>query len=195
MGLILAGTGHRPPRLGLDYSPESNRLLTEFVEHELALMQGVTRVISGMANGFDQALAHAALLLKLELICALPFVGQEQTWPAEGQRRYHAILDQASEVIIVSQGCYGGRKDNWKYEARDRWMVDQANLLMALLDDQSSRSGTRTTVEYAVRRGVTICHVWNAWQAFRSGVVLRGASPRGDDDDRVSGSRHPSGEI
>lgn len=157
-----AGTGHRPPRLGLGYTPKDNRLLTDFVLGELG-KRPVSGAISGMANGYDQALAHAAVRLGLPLVCALPFEGQEKAWPEPGRRRYSAILAHASEVVVVSPGGYRGRADNWKFAARDRWMVEHAQAVLALWDGKPG-SGTTLTVEHALSLGVPVDNLWPEWE-------------------------------
>lgn len=173
MTFTVAGTGHRPPRLGLGYDPESNRRLTRFAEHQLSLLleehakaevyAGTAKVISGMAQGWDQALAHAALNVGIPLICALPFEGQESKWPPAGQARYRAILSRASQVVVVCKGGYA----NWKFARRDEWMVDHANFVLALKDRKPESSGTSLTVDYAEAKGVPVKNVWDEWEAVR----------------------------
>ena len=77
----LAFTGHRPARFGLDYSPESNRILTRFAATKLAARTDASLVISGMALGFDQAVAHVAVVLGIRFVAAVPFPGQQGRWP------------------------------------------------------------------------------------------------------------------
>jgi uncharacterized phage-like protein YoqJ len=175
----VAATGHRPPRLGLGYDPESNRLLTSFAEGELATLaftKGVSHVISGMAQGWDQAVAHAAVNLGLALICAVPFDGQESRWPPAGRERYRAILRRASEVRVISPGGYSGTK----FVVRDRYMVDHADLVLALLDSKPESSGTLITVDYALRKGVPVLNGWSDWESWRAaGGVLSSKHPPG----------------
>lgn len=191
---VVAGTGHRPPRLGLPYGPAGNRPLTAFVGVELARLPGVSGVVSGMAAGYDQALAHAAVLLGLPLVCALPFGGQDNAWPADARRRYHALLARAREVVVVSPGGWASRADNWKFAARDRWMVDRAGLVLALLDDQGGRSGTGVTVAYARERGVPVLNLWPAWLGARGGVPSPGGTAGGGHDRGTPGLRDTAGQ-
>lgn len=174
--LSVVVTGHRPPRLGLDYTPRSNRLLTTYAVCALKWIEKkaeqkglrLTRVIVGMAQGWDQACGHAALINGYKLTCALPFDGHGSNWPEAGRRRHDAILAKADRVHVVSPGPYRGRKDAHKYVVRDRWMVEEANggLLLALWDG-SEEGGTYETVEYAAEVGVPIYNVWSAWDAFK----------------------------
>lgn len=179
MSFTVAGTGHRPPRLGLGYDPESNRLLTRFATQALAAFafaEDVTEVISGGAQGWDQAIAHAAVKLGIPLTVAVPFEGQESKWPPAGQERYRAILSRASKVVVVSPGGYS----NKKFKVRDEWMVDHANLVLALLDGKPESSGTRITVDYARQKGVPVVNAWPDWERWRAaGGVLSSTHPPG----------------
>jgi uncharacterized phage-like protein YoqJ len=83
-----------------------------------------------------------------ELCCAVPFAGQEQSWSAELRRRYYAMLAAAAEVKVLRESF---ARDC--YFARNRWLVDNSHMLLAVYDGGAERSGTRYTVEYARRRG------------------------------------------
>ena len=158
--MILAGTGHRPPRLNLGYDLASRKLLRDFVcGHLIALKP--SKVISGGAQGFDQALAEAALELGIPLVVAAPFEGQEKKWPAEAQRIYRDILSKAT-VEIVCEGGYAG----WKFIKRDQWMILNSNSVIALWDGTKS-GGTWETVAFAQKLGREIICVWDEWLAFR----------------------------
>lgn len=176
MKLVLAATGHRPPRLGLDYSSESNRFLTEFARKHLvfaAKKHEIVEVVTGGAQGWDSAVAHAALLLKIPYVVAIPFEGQESKWPAAAQARYHALLKHASLVHIV---CHGGYSPD-KFLERDCWMVDRAEdwILKAdgnvgsmfALYDNKGKGGTAQTIKYAESLKVP---VWNLWPTWLKGV-------------------------
>ncbi len=156
--LVIAGTGHRPPKLGLDYSERSCRKLREFISISLVCMQP-KEVISGMATGFDQALAEAALILKIPLTCAVAFEGMESKWPSDGKKRFKDILAGATKIHVVSPGSYAA----WKFITRDKWMVDNAELMLALFDDSEPQSGTGQTVAYAVKQGRPVVNLWTSW--------------------------------
>ncbi len=79
MGLVIAGTGHRLNRLG-GYGQEVYDQLFVIAFNMLAELKADT-VISGMALGWDQAIADAASIHCMKLIAAVPFEGQEQAWP------------------------------------------------------------------------------------------------------------------
>jgi len=166
MGLIIAGTGHRPPRLGLGYDITSRDILCDFVISHLKRLSP-TVVISGFAQGWDQALAQAALALGVELWAAIPFKGQESKWPSSAQLDYATLLKRAKRVEVVSEGGYAAAK----FIARDRWMVDNADQVLALCDDTGERSGTKQTIDYAVSVGKPVTNLWNEWRESRISSV------------------------
>lgn len=160
----IAATGHRQPRLGLKYTSEDNKLLTMFAKWALEESRegyDSLTVISGMATGWDQAVAHAAILLNIPIIAALPFRGQEAMWPASGRERYHAILKRAQEVVVVSEGGY----DNSKFFKRDEWMVEHSDAVLALWDGAAD-GGTYLTVRYAEGLGIPVVNVWQQFESY-----------------------------
>lgn len=157
---VVAGTGHRPPRLGLDYSPASNRKLTMFAKAYLEASEP-DYVISGGAQGWDQALAHAAQILGIPYVFAIPFEGQERKWPVEAQRRYNALRDKALEAIVVCEGGYEARK----FIVRDEFMVIASHRVVALWDG-IEKGGTYQTVAYARKMDRKVENLWEDWQAL-----------------------------
>lgn len=137
----VAFTGHRPDKLGGYTEATFNRL------RRLACCVLVhsrpAKIISGMAQGWDMAVAYEAIRLKIPCIAAIPFVGQESVWPKDTQRQYHAILDRCADVQLISPGEYAG----WKMQRRNQWMVDNCDHLIALWD--GSTGGTYNCVSYA----------------------------------------------
>lgn len=158
MGVVAAGTGHRPDKLG-GYSEAVTARLVDLARAAL-LHYRPEKVISGMALGWDTALALAALELGIPLIAAIPFEGQEKAWPAVSQARYRDILSRATEIVIVSAGRYSG----WKMQVRNEWMVDRCDILLALWD--GSEGGTRNCLRYAERKGTQVSNLWVSWMRY-----------------------------
>jgi uncharacterized phage-like protein YoqJ len=117
-------------------------------------------VITGMAQGWDQAVAQACINLNVPFWACVPFAGQEKKWPAAGQKRYHRLLAAALKVTIVCDGAY----QPYKMERRNRYMVDKCDTLMALYDG-SATGGTRNAHVYAESLGKTIINLWPAFLA------------------------------
>ena len=94
--MILAATGHRPDKLG-GYSHDILVRLTEFAQHQIRVL-GPEKVISGMALGWDQAVALATISLEIPLIAAIPFEGQESVWPEKSQKY---IVRSRSTLFVI----------------------------------------------------------------------------------------------
>lgn len=154
--MILACTGHRPSKLG-GYGEGVRERLVELASDSLGRL-APERVITGMALGWDQAVAEAAILRGLPFIAAIPFAGQEKVWPAASQERYRKMLKLAMEVAYVSPPGYAG----WKMMERNKWMVYRADVILALWD--GSPGGTANCVRYAESVGKKVVDVWGEWK-------------------------------
>lgn len=157
-GRTIAGTGHRPQKL-LGFGARADSTLCRFTRAWLEALRP-DRVISGMALGWDQALATAAVELAIPFVAAVPCEGQEARWPESSQREYQALLGRAAEVVIVSSESFSARS----MQARNEWMVDRCDLLLALYD--GSPSGTGNCIRYADGCGRDILNLWTSWQVF-----------------------------
>lgn len=158
---IYAGTGHRPNKIG-GYTPEAVNLLNMFAEEILKnVLPTPTKIISGMALGWDQALARAAVVLDIPFIAAVPFNGQESAWPYTSRLYYKNLLAKASKIHVVCPGGYSA----WKMQERNKWMVDNCNILLALWD--GSTGGTKNCVDYAQSMYKPIEPLWSRWEIFR----------------------------
>lgn len=161
--MIVAGTGHRPDKLVVPghaaYSDDQLECLTRFAERIL-IEEEPRRVISGMAQGWDMALAHAATNLRIPWTAAVPFAGQERRWPKETQAHYRALLALADKIVMVSPGGYSP----YKMQVRNEYMVRHAWRVLALWD--GSAGGTANCVEFAGSIERDVRNVWPDWQAF-----------------------------
>ena len=152
--MIYAATGHRPEVLG------GYQVFPRLVDYAVSVISTFdsTRMVSGMALGWDLAVAKACTILGVPFIAAVPFVGQENIWPRESKALYHELLYQASEVVIVCTSGYAG----WKFIARDKFMVDHADAVLALWSGQK-HGGTHQCVQYAVKMNKPVHNVWDGW--------------------------------
>ncbi len=155
--MIVAGTGHRPNKLG-GYSKEAFTKLLTLAENILDEEFDVTTIISGMALGWDQALAQAAVNKNIPFIAAVPFFGQESMWPKESQEQYTNLLKQADDIVYVCDKGYAP----WKMQVRNEYMVDKCDWLLALWD--GSFGGTANCLNYARKQNKPIRNVWNLYK-------------------------------
>lgn len=153
--MIVAGTGHRPDKLGgYGWEPEARLRCLAISWLEVAKPE---RVISGMALGWDQALASAAHISGIPFTAAVPFLGQEKMWPAESQKRFQTLLEKAEKVEIVCSGGYSPAK----MQKRNEWMVDNCTHVLALWN--GTTGGTANCVKYAQKQEKPIINLWKEW--------------------------------
>ena len=153
--MIICGTGHRPNKLG-GYGVHIQTRLVALAEAALAHYQP-EHVISGMALGWDQALAQAAVNLGIPFVAAIPFVGQESRWPDESQQHYHSLLKEAHSTITLDQGPYSARL----MQERNEYMVNKATHVLALWS--GTHGGTGNCVAYAQSVEKPIINLWQSW--------------------------------
>jgi len=153
---VLAATGHRPDKLEGGYSLVTRRALGAVAVQHLHYNRP-DKVISGMALGWDQAVAGACVTLGIPFIAAVPFEGQESRWPAESQERYFRLLGHAESVEYVSQYASAHSMD-----LRNRWMVDRAGAMLALWNGDLV-GGTANCIRYAESRRVPVVNLWAKW--------------------------------
>lgn len=156
--MIIAGTGHRPNKLG-GYSLNI-RLKLKYLAKDNLMRYKASKVISGMALGWDTALAEAALELNLPLIAAIPFKGQELRWPKESQDLYNDILSKAREVKYISEEGFS----SYKMQIRNEWMVNNCDLILALWNGDLS-GGTYNCINYAKAK-LESNKIINLWDTF-----------------------------
>lgn len=149
--MIAAGTGHRPDKLG-GYSEDVMNRLVNVAKKSIL---GYEKIITGMAQGWDTALAIACIEEKVPFIAAIPFLGQDRMWPKESQDRYQYLLSKAWDIKVVTDGGYAP----WKMQHRNKWMVDNCDELVALWD--GSEGGTGNCIKYATKVGKPIINVWS----------------------------------
>lgn len=144
--VTVAVTGHRPEKI-------TN---WQFVEHQLAEAYrdfGVTTVIQGMAAGVDLTAAKVAHVLGIPFWSARPWAGHKPRKDDERNYQYATIL--AERVTDVDSSLhYPGP---WVYQKRNEWMVDHAEMLIAVWDGTSG--GTANCVKYARKNGIDIWRI------------------------------------
>lgn len=162
--VILGITGHRPHKLAPKPQCYRKEFRIELTQFAMSLLEEIQpdQVISGMALGWDQAAAIAAIKLEIPLIAAVPFSGQESQWPEASQKLYQKILGRATEVVVVSGSGYSARA----MQARNEWIVDHSHQLLALCDP-ANPGGTRNCIVYAASKGVPVQNCWGQFKALK----------------------------
>ena len=147
--MIVAGTGHRPNKI-----PVAEGALIDFAVLRLRSISP-TLVISGVAQGWDAALASAARRLSVPYVAAVPFPGYGKKYWPDRPYQFLDLLAAAKQIEIVSD--FPGARS---MQIRNEWMVDRADLMLALHD--GSWGGTFNCIQYARKRRVPVSNCWDA---------------------------------
>ena len=149
-------TGHRPQSLPFGFNENDARCaalkkaLREQIIH-LIEKENVTHFISGMAIGIDMYAAEIVLDLKksysgITLESAIPCENQAEKWTEEQRDRYFDIAAKCDKETLIQHHYTADCMHK-----RNRYMVDQADFIIAVWDGRPS--GTGKTVQYAQRQG------------------------------------------
>lgn len=158
-----AFTGHRSMRFSFGFDEEDERCL----HLKLAIAQEIRKLIesgvslfyTGMDRGADQWAAEIVLNMKwqypnVQLIAVLPCETQANKWSAEQRERYFDMLAMCDDVMTL-RAHYTPKC----MLERNRYMVDQAEYLMAVYDG-NPKGDTAYTIRYAheKNRQIIIIH-------------------------------------
>lgn len=154
--MIYGVTGHR------DVEQEPGELLA-FARLSVAKMteRGCTEIITGMARGWDLAVARAAYDLGIPYCAAIPFPGQPNLWTEADQVEWAWAVKRAARQIVI-----GPTMLNVFYHKRNRWIVDHSVELWSFWS--GSPGGTEHCTLYAEEIGRTVRALWEPWTRFRA---------------------------
>ena len=154
-------TGHRPGKLPWRYNEEDLRCVSLKARIadavEAAYQEGFRHFLCGMALGCDLYFCECVLRLRqthpdVTVEAAIPCPSQADGWGEAQKSRYRDILARCDYETMVQQSYTPGCM-----QRRNRYMVDHASLLIAVND--GARGGTRSTIEYAFKRGVNVLDI------------------------------------
>lgn len=144
-------TGHRPEKL-----TRHEKAIKKDLEKEIrqAVAGGLNVFITGMARGVDIWAAQIVLMLRdegydVKLMCVCPYEGFERGWNQEWQKAYREILAAADFVKYVCEGY-----NRTCFQARNEWMVNHSARVIAVFNGE--KSGTKNTIDYAMKVGVPV---------------------------------------
>ena len=145
-----AFTGHRPGKLPWGEDESDLRCIAL----KAKLRAAIDRLLPGCC---DLYFAETVLALKstyphITLEAAIPCPSQADGWSERQKARYRDILSRCDYETMVQQSYTPGCM-----QRRNRYMVDHASLLIAVND--GARGGTRSTIEYAFKRGVNVLDI------------------------------------
>ncbi|MEG3933770.1 MULTISPECIES: SLOG family protein [unclassified Microcoleus] len=136
-------TGHR----WFDYNIPIDKLI------KMAVKQGVTKFLCGMALGTDQVAAEILVRRKLKWTAVIPCADQHLLWKPREQSHYKKLLEQATDQVCLYKNYSPG-----VMQARNAWMVKRSDICLAVFsgDPHGVGGGTATTFEMARNHNLLI---------------------------------------
>jgi len=159
-------SGYRPHKLphGGDESTLEMQRIKENTKAMITAMveKGKTNFINGLMMGYDLIAIEQVLELKktyteIKCISVAPFsIGYflENNWTEEWKQRALQVCRNSDTGFSLSERYKSGI-----YYERDRFMVDNSSEIIVCYDGQSG--GTKYTVDFAVKKGLTVHNVLN----------------------------------
>lgn len=151
-------TGHRPKNLPWKYD-ESNKNCSKFKIDLKNIIKGsihygIDTFLVGMAEGFDMIAAEIIISLKpeinhIKLYACIPCKNQEIKWNKVQQERYHNILKQCDNIIILQDSYTADCMQN-----RNKFMIDNSSIVIGCYTGKPS--GTHNTLKYAKEKNCKI---------------------------------------
>lgn len=167
--MIVCGSGHR--KVFGDYPDDDVfRALIQFCRVPLEALQP-ERVLSGMALGWDLAIARAALLEGIPLTVCLPHEDQCGRWPKHMRRVWREIVEEADQSVLVwkEPGYESWGIDGIGYvhslRKRNDYMVDHSDTVVAYWDGEN-KGGTAHCLEYARASDKKILNGYSGFRAY-----------------------------
>lgn len=172
MSLIISATGHRPQALQNSWPMYEPFTLPRLTDLATAYFQRTKPdiVISGMALGWDTAVALASINLGIELHCYVPFNGHHARWSSKQQEQFNSIIQQADKVLYP-QGEDVPRKRSYSEVAklllnRNTDMLNNSNRVVALFNGEP-KGGTYDAIKKAKAMGLQVDNLYNSWIKYR----------------------------
>lgn len=116
----------------------------------LALTQGVTEFLIGMALGTDQLAAEILTQQQLKWTAVIPCADQDALWTPRQRSHYRKLLERANQQIVLYPHYSPG-----VMQARNLWMVKRSHLCLAVYN-LSSTGGTAMTVKLAYEHNLQV---------------------------------------
>ncbi len=153
--MIITGIAHNPTRLHEKTNTPSAELI--YLASKALREYKATRLITSLAAGWDQALAKAALELKIPYTVAIPYPGRDAGLSHEEQVLYYDLLARAGEVYQVNDTYC----DTAVMECHC-WRVDQSDCVLALWE-YDFEGETFQVIDYALKNDKEVANLWKDW--------------------------------
>ena len=157
--MVYSFTGHRPHKLG-GYTTETYNRITNFALFKLEQLKP-EYCITGMALGWDLAVAAACCQLKIPYVAAIPFPQQADIWNENDKWLWNFYKLHADKVVVVSE-----KFSIANLQKRNEWMVDHSGCTIALYD--GSKGGAYNCIKYAESKDKPVVNWWNDWISYNT---------------------------
>lgn len=171
---LIVATGHRLNKLG-GYTQKVKDRVTALAAAVLTHHKP-TRVVTGMAIGWDQAIAEACVQLNIPFTAVVPFKGQELRWNEKDQQHYHQLLQHANQVLYTMDVDANKREISSAIAAKA--LNDRNKHMLRLLKNNlergggghvaalhdGTRGGTNNCITAANEWNLPVKNYWNSWQ-------------------------------
>lgn len=108
---------------------------------------------NGMAIGFDQICAVAAIEAQVPVVAVLPCKNQEKYWTEKDKDIYSFLLKQCYQIEYISKDHYNGCELD-----RNTRLVEMSDFMLTLRDTIEARryGGTLSTIRKSLSKGVGV---------------------------------------
>ncbi|WP_248581590.1 hypothetical protein [Nocardioides sp. InS609-2] len=144
----VAITGHRPKAMTPAQLGWAHVAIAR-ATWRLRSTYGAQCAISGMALGADTIFAVSALACGMDLHAYIPFEAQPDVWPEADRQLWHHLRARAAREVLVGGIEYEVRM----LHARNDAMIQDADLVVALLRSDATKGGTFSAVKKTAQAG------------------------------------------
>lgn len=169
---IICATGHRPQKLQDNWGQYSSLTLprlTKLAAKYFELTQPEV-VISGMALGWDTAVALAAIKQGIKLHAYVPFNGHHARWKQDSQDTFHLILSKATVVSYPKGEDVKRLRTSLEVSKllmnRNTDMLNASDRVVALWNGDN-KGGTADAIRKAKRMRLQVDNLWKSWVKYK----------------------------
>lgn len=168
---IVGATGHRPQHLQhLDGACKWAREEAARVAVKVRDEYGCTMAVSGLALGWDQWFAQAALNAGLALWAHIPFEDQAGRWTVGDQREWQRLREAATKVTVYGANPRDKREATQLLMARNNGMISASDAMVCLWLPGKRSGGTWAAVRRIKIAGMPAIHLDPAHRTVRLGL-------------------------
>lgn len=185
----VAFTGHRPEALVTTGFKEETYIYKNYDQHVAPVLEqtlfdtlsnlrhSIELAYNGLAIGVDDIACRAMQRLMIPYVAAIPFHGQGSNWPKSSRDQHQVNKDRASFLNIT---LTKENPEKWEicksFLARDEYMVNNSDMLIAVWNPDIQEGGTYHTVTYANKKGKPVLNLWYAFcdrlEQYKSSLAI-----------------------